>query len=58
MYYPGIEDKSQIADLYNQFGMVIILDMLPRTEEIQSRETRIRKLVAEIEKLKTYTKGE
>jgi len=35
MNYPGINDKQQIADLFRQFGMVIIEDLLPRAREIQ-----------------------
>lgn len=50
--YPGINDKQQIADLYKQFGMVIIADLFPRANEIQSREDKIHKLQIEIADLK------
>lgn len=48
MNYPGINDKQQIADMYKQFGMVIITDMFPRAKEIQDREEKIHKLQIEI----------
>ena len=52
MNYPGINDKQQILDLYKQFGMVIIADMLPRAQKIQDIEEKIRALNIEIENYK------
>lgn len=52
MNYPGISDKQQIVDLYKQFGMVIITDLLPRAKEIQDREVKIHQLKVEIESFK------
>lgn len=52
MSYPGIKDKQQIADLYMQFGMVIIEDLLPRAKAIQDREEKMHALKLEIESYK------
>lgn len=40
-YHPSIADKRTIATLYNEFGMTIINDMLPRAKEIKRIEEEI-----------------
>ena len=34
LFYPGIQDKSQIADIFKIGGMMLINDMLPRAKKI------------------------
>lgn len=41
MYYPQIKDKEHIARLYQEFGMAIIEDMIPRARQIKELEDKI-----------------
>lgn len=40
-YHPAIETKKQIANLYLNFGMTAIGDMLPRAEKIMALEHKL-----------------
>jgi len=40
-YHPAIQSKKQIADLYLNFGMTVIGDMLPRAEKIMTIEHKL-----------------
>lgn len=51
-YHPAIKDKKHIAKLYNEFGMTVIYDMLPRAQRIASREAEIQKLNNQVATLK------
>lgn len=61
-YYPRVNTKDSIAELYFIYGMVLIKDMLPRAERI--REFEKQKRLARIaldevsEKLKAIQAGE
>lgn len=48
LHHPAITDKDEIADLYNKFGMAIILDMHPRALQAMEIERRIAAKRAEI----------
>ncbi len=48
MYYPGIKTKAIIAELYKNFGMRIIQDMLPTAKKGYEYEEQIRCLELEI----------
>lgn len=41
-YHPLCLDKQASANLYNEFGIVIFLDMLPRSKAAAKLETEIR----------------
>lgn len=44
MWYPNIDDKDDIVRLYGIGGMVLIMDLLPRAEEIKNIEDQIQRL--------------
>ena len=51
-YHPAITSKKQIADLYLNFGMTLIGDMLPRAEKIMTLEHKLqvaKQVVSQIE---------
>ena len=60
MYYPKIENKKHIADLYRTFGMTLINDMYSRAVEIEEQENKIFKMKSdlseELEKLENLKK--
>ena len=52
MWYPGVESKEQIAELY-KIGMTLINDLFPRANEIvnlTSKMNEIQKQIQELEK--------
>lgn len=52
MYYPGINNKAEIASLFKIGGLILINDMLPRAEKIADLESRMSSLNTELNKLK------
>ena len=53
-FHPSISEtkgKEQIADLYTEYGMGIIRDMLPRAEVMQKLEDEQRKARAELDRI-------
>ena len=60
MYYPNIESKKHIAELYKNFGMILMKDLYPRSLVIEEQENRIFKiksdLLEELEKLENLKK--
>lgn len=38
MYHPVIGDKKCIAELYDDFGMILMKDMYPRADSIRSMQ--------------------
>lgn len=51
MFHPSIKDKQAIVDLYWQFGISVIKDMLPRAEALEELEKEIHKHQMAIEEL-------
>ena len=54
-YHPGIDPvkgKDQIANLYETFGMRIIVDMLPTAEKAKHYEDEIRAARLKLDRLK------
>ena len=51
MWYPGIESKNQIAELY-KVGMALIDDLLPRAKEIMKTDREVNELKRKLEELK------
>ena len=47
-YHPSIENKAQIASLYDEFGMRIIRDMQPTAEKAEEYESEMRALRAKL----------
>lgn len=39
-YHPSIENKAQIASLYDEFGMRIIRDMRPTAEKLRNMKVK------------------
>lgn len=52
-YHPSIENKAQIAALYDEFGMRIIRDMRPTAEKADEYESEMRVLRAKLDCVKT-----
>lgn len=53
-FHPSISEtlgKDQIADLYNNFGMMVIRDMLPRAEEMKVLESELLKARNELKRV-------
>lgn len=53
-FHPAIsetEGKRQIAELYVNFGMVIIMDMLPRAEVMATKERELREARAALNRI-------
>lgn len=53
-FHPAIsetEGKRQIAELYVNFGMVLIMDMLPRAEVMATKERELREARAELSRI-------
>ena len=50
-YYPCNFSKEAIAKLVEEFGMVIIYDMLPRAQAAMEQEIQIRTLRAELKRV-------
>jgi hypothetical protein len=55
-YYPSINDKRDIAELYVKHGMILIKDMHPRSLEIEILEDVIRIKRFELDELKEKMK--
>lgn len=51
MWYPGIDNKEQIAELYKQFGPVLINDMYDRATKIDALSSRVGEIQAELNEL-------
>jgi len=51
MWYPGIESKNQMAELY-EIGMALLNDLLPRAKKIMDTEREVRELTNKLEELK------
>ena len=54
-FHPSINEvkgKDQIAELYNNFGMRVILDMLPTAEKAKELENELKKKKIEIDNLR------
>ena len=49
-YYPKIENKKHISELYKTFGMILINDMYSRAVEIKEMEKKIFKMKSELSK--------
>lgn len=45
------EGKRQIAELYVNFGMVLIMDMLPRAEVMAKKESELREARAALSRI-------
>lgn len=52
VFYPGIKDKQHIVQIYKDFGMILIDDMLKRADKIELLESEIQTRKAELAKLK------
>lgn len=53
-FHPAIsetEGKRQIAELYVNFGMVLIMDMLPRAEVMAKKEEELREARAALSRI-------
>lgn len=53
-FHPAIsetEGKRQIAELYVNFGMVLIMDMLPRAEVMATKERELREARAALNRI-------
>ena len=53
-FHPAIsetEGKRQIAELYVNFGMVLIMDMLPRAEVMAKKESELREARAALSRI-------
>lgn len=53
-FHPAIsetEGKRQIAELYVNFGMVLIMDMLPRAEVMATKERELREARAALSRV-------
>lgn len=50
-WYPVDLDKDAIAALYKEFGMTLIVDMLPRAMKASEIETKLRSVRSEERKL-------
>lgn len=53
-FHPAIsetEGKRQIAELYVHFGMVLIMDMLPRAEVMATKERELREARAALNRI-------
>lgn len=53
-FHPAIsetEGKRQIAELYVNFGMVLIMDMLPRAEVMAAKERELREARAALNRI-------
>lgn len=53
-FHPAIsetEGKRQIAELYVNFGMVLIMDMLPRAEVMEKKESELREARAALSRI-------
>jgi hypothetical protein len=55
-YYPSINDKRDIAELYVKHGMILIKDMYARSKTIGELEDEIRGKRFELDKLKEKMK--
>jgi predicted Ser/Thr protein kinase len=55
-YYPSINEKRQIAELYVKHGMILIKDMHARSKTIAELEDEIRGKRFELDKLKEKMK--
>lgn len=44
MYYPGINSQEEFLNLYKSFEFTVIIDMLPRAQQIKAKEQQIRDL--------------
>jgi hypothetical protein len=51
-YHPAIKDKKHIVQLYLDFGMTVINDMLPRADKCAQLEDAIRVAENELELLR------
>lgn len=54
IFHPAIsetEGKRQIAELYVNFGMVLIMDMLPRAEVMAKKESELREARAALSRI-------
>lgn len=54
-FHPAIsetEGKRQIAELYVNFGMVLIMDMLPRAEVMATKERELREARAALNRIR------
>ena len=56
-YHPSIENKAQIASLYDEFGMRIIRDMRPTAEKAEEYESEMRVLRAKLANVETAYKN-
>lgn len=59
-FHPSIsetEGKDQIAELYNNFGMTVIRDMVPRAKEMQKLEGELMKARFEFERVQDAIKA-
>lgn len=50
-YHPAIEDKQDIAHIYNAYGMATIKDMVPRAEKLEAIEQELMAAKQEVERL-------
>lgn len=51
-YHPAIKDKKHIVDLYVDFGMTVINDMVERADKCMKIETAIREQELILESLR------
>lgn len=54
-FHPAIsetEGKRQIAELYVNYGMVLIMDMLPRAEVMATKERELREARAALNRIR------
>lgn len=56
-FHPAIEDKQDIAHIYNAYGMATIKDMLPRAEKLQAIEDKIMQAKQELTDLQEQYKA-
>lgn len=59
-WHPSIDEKGngeQMAELYKDFGMAVIKDMLPRAEKVRGVEVRLKSAQREVERIQDELAG-